>query len=115
MNEPIAIILMLIIVVPIILLTLFVFIRLFTKAIKANNKGITSDYEVGLIYDALGGKENIIEVKRELSRVTVTLKEPELIQKDQLQNIGATGILLVGNQVKFNFKEHAEAIEQLMK
>jgi phosphotransferase system IIB component len=115
MDGTIPIILVLIIVVPIILLTLFVFVRLFSKAMIAGKKTEEPSFDIGPLYDALGGKENIEDTKRDMSRITVTLKDIELINKDLLQNLGVTGVLLVGNQVKLNFKDKAEEIEQLMK
>jgi phosphotransferase system IIB component len=115
MPENLAIILMLIIVVPIILLSLFVFVRIFIKGLKSGRKVEKLDIDTGIILDAFGGKDNITDVVREMSRVTITLKDIELINKDMLMNLGATGILLVGDKVKCNFKEKAEAVEQAIK
>jgi len=115
MDGELSIILMLAIVVPIMLLSFFVFFRLFYKGLKEQKPKERLEIETGIIFDALGGKENILLVEREMSRVTFTLQDIELVQKDGLSNLGATGVLLVGNKVKCNFKENAENIERVFK
>lgn len=64
---------------------------------------------------AFGGKENIVSVGKELSRLTVEVKNIELVQTEQLQTLGATGILLVGNLVKATFRDRTAYIYEMLK
>ena len=50
-----------------------------------------------------------------MSRVTVTVKDIELVKPEVIKENGSTGVLLVGNQVKCSFGEKAEEISKLLK
>lgn len=67
------------------------------------------------LLSALGGKENIISVNVEMSRLTITLKDIDVINPDVLKKSGANGVLLVGNMVKCSFGEKAEIIANLLR
>ena len=67
------------------------------------------------LLEAFGNKENILEVGVEMSRLTVTVKDIELVKPEAIKENGATGVLLVGNQVKCSFGEKAEEVSKLLK
>ena len=50
-----------------------------------------------------------------MSRLTVTVKDIELVKPEAIKENGATGVLLVGNQVKCSFGEKAEEVSKLLK
>lgn len=68
-----------------------------------------------VFYEAYGGESNVKEIVNEMSRITVTVEDIDLVNTDKLKELGATGILLVGNQVKCGFGDRAKNIYNIMK
>lgn len=66
------------------------------------------------LLDALG-ENNIEKVESEMSRLTITVKDIEIVKTDVLKELGANGVLLVGNMVKCSFGDKAEEICELLK
>ena len=65
--------------------------------------------------EALGGKDNIISINRNLSRITFKVKDVDSVNTDQLKSLGASGILLVGDEIKCSFNELSENIYKIIK
>ena len=61
------------------------------------------------------GENNIEKVESEMSRLTITVKDIEIVKTDVLKELGANGVLLVGNMVKCSFGDKAEEICNLLK
>lgn len=80
---------------------------------KGKNNG-NEELKIKLL-EALGTAENIQAVNVEMSRLTITVKDIELINADALKNYGANGVLLVGNMVKCSFGDRAEEISHLLR
>lgn len=102
--------------VPIILLVLIVCVKTIIKKRRAY-KGIyvpkTKDlknknehYE-----DLFGGDDNIVSIKKELNRVSITVKDLELVQTSKLQDL-KIGVLIVGNMVKCSSSEFASYFDE---
>jgi phosphotransferase system IIB component len=68
-----------------------------------------------LFFSLFGGKSNIIAVTQEMSRVNVSVVNLELVKLEELKVQGATGILVVGNDVKCAFGDRAIYIYNLLK
>ncbi len=66
--------------------------------LKANRKDVQID--LNKLVDLLGGKDNIISTETNLSRFKVTLKDVSLANKEQIQKLGAKGIVEIDNQLK---------------
>ena len=66
------------------------------------------------LLEALGGSDNIISSNVEMSRVTIEVNDIELINGEALKEIGASGVLLVGNKVKCSFNENAKEVQKLL-
>ena len=66
--------------------------------LKANKKDVQID--LNKLVEYLGGKENIISTETNLSRFKVTLKDVSLANKEQIQKLGAKGIVEIDNQLK---------------
>ena len=49
-----------------------------------------------------------------MSRVTIEVNDIELINGEILKEIGASGVLLVGNKVKCSFNENAKEVQKLL-
>ena len=70
--------------------------------------------QVELFNEVYGGKDNIKDVKREMSRINVTVFDVEKIQLEQLKELGANGVLLVGDVVKCSFGDRAPYIYNIL-
>ena len=102
MDKPIVILLCvisgLVLIGGLTLLYFFVFKKHSTK---------TYNEKVQNIINQLGGNDNIISVNVKMSRIELTLKDYDLVNKDELKNLGVQGIsktsqkitLVVGNEL----------------
>ena len=107
-------------IVPIFVLLVIATIIGVTKRIKMaskykkNNAYVDEGLKNNLI-EAFGKQENIIEVEVEMSRLTVTVKDIDLVNPDSLKENGANGVLLMGNKVICAFGDKSEEISKLLK
>ena len=67
----------------------------------------------------LGGRENIDNVTQVGSRINLVLKDKELINKDNLKELGVKSVLVMSNKVTLvvenNAEDIAEAINEALK
>jgi hypothetical protein len=97
-------------IIPIAILIIVVLIKMAVKKLKKKTgKPVTND-----IIDMFGGTDNILSVKRDLTRVTVELKNLEAVDLDRLQALNV-GTLIVGNTIKCSSEEIAEVLMPLIK
>ena len=75
-----------------------IFLIILLAVIKVNIKDVKLDFNK--LVDYLGGKENIIDTETNLSRFIVTLKNINIVDKESIMGLGATGIVEVDNQLK---------------
>jgi phosphotransferase system IIB component len=61
-----------------------------------------------------GGEDNIEDVSLQMSRVSVIVKAMDKVKTEELKEMGATGVLLVGNVVKCSFGDRAPYIYKLL-
>ncbi len=94
--------------VPIILLVLIVCIKTIIKKRRAyRGINIPKQNQLNNNYEELfGGDNNIISIKKELNRVSITVKDLELVQTSKLQEL-KIGVLIMGNIVKCSSSEFA--------
>ena len=103
-------ILLAICVLPIAVLIILAIIFRIKNSVKKNKK---EDVEVfdseqrKLFLDAFGGEDNYISVANERIKVIVKVKDPDLIQGEKLKELGANGVLIVGNEVRCSFGDRA--------
>ena len=85
--------------------------------LKSMRKG--AHLEINKLVDYLGGIDNIISTKNNLSRFIVTLKDISIVNKEEIQKLGAKGIVEIDNQLKIilgpNSKVLKKYIEELKK
>lgn len=67
------------------------------------------------LVESLGGKNNIIDYEFNKSRFIVTLKDVSLANKDDIQKLGARGIVEIDNQLKIIIGDNAEQIKRCIK
>lgn len=109
-------------IVPIILvfgLMIVAIVVRFVKMGKQTKRNKEAPFEVdsdqqSRFYEAYGSKENIVSVKRELSRITVIVNDWEKVDTNLLQELGASGVLIAGNSIKASFGDRSEFIEKIL-
>ena len=80
--------------------------------VKLNKKNFT--FEINKLVQALGGKDNIIDVQMNLSRLKVTVKDTTLVNKEGIQKLGAKGIVEIDNQLKILFGPNSKQLKKYM-
>lgn len=76
--------------------------------IKSKSKNFK--LEANKLVEYLGGSDNIIEYKYTKSRLTVKVKNTEIVNKENIQKLGAQGIVEVENQLKIIFDNNARQL-----
>ena len=75
--------------------------------------------EVNKLIDYLGGLDNIVDKQVNLSRFIVTLRDVKKANKEEIQKLGAKGIVEIDNQLKIilgsNSKQLKRYIEEIKK
>ncbi len=93
--------------IPIIGLVLFAFVKMMIKQRKKMHKKPVTK----LAYvDYFGGADNILQMSKNLSRVTVEVKDLELVQLDDLKAMGV-GVMITGNVVKCSSQSFADQVK----
>ena len=105
-------ILLAICVVPIAVLILLAIILRIKNSVKKSKKveATPNDEQRLLFLEAFGGEDNYIDSTLERIKVIVKVKDPDLIQGDKIQELGAKGVLIVGNEVRCSFGDRAEYV-----
>lgn len=106
--------------IPVFLLTIIVCIKTIIKK-RRKYRGVSVPKEKGSskkqknanqhYEDLFGGDDNILAIKKELNRVTLTIKDLDLVQIDKLQEL-KIGVLIVGNMVKCSSNAFAEYFDE---
>ena len=78
--------------------------------IKSKNKNFR--IEANKLVEHLGGRENILEYAFNKSRLTVKLKNVDIVNKESIQKMGAQGIVEVDNQLKIILGEDARELKR---
>lgn len=60
--------------------------------------------------DNLGGRENVTSVTQVGSRINLVLKDKEIINKDNLKELGVKSVLVMSNKVTLVVENNAEDI-----
>lgn len=74
-----------------------------------------SEFQKELFFEAYGGENNIKDIVREMSRITVSVIDLSLVNGEKLKDLGAKGVLLVGSMVKASFGDRFKYIFELLK
>ena len=63
---------------------------------------------------AFGGDDNIEHVEACITRLRVTVKDLNKVDSEALQNEGALGVIIIGQQVHAIFGRQSDALRQLL-
>lgn len=78
--------------------------------VKLNHKNF--NLEINKLVQYLGGKDNILDTKVNMSRFKVTLKDITKVDKEGIQKLGAKGIVEIDNQLKIIFGNDARTLKK---
>lgn len=78
--------------------------------VKLNHKNF--NLEINKLVQYLGGKDNILDTKVNMSRFIVTLKDISIVDKEGIQKLGAKGIVEIDNQLKIIFDSNARSLKK---
>ena len=78
--------------------------------VKMNKKDFS--IEINKLITCLGGKDNILDVEVNMSRLKVTLKDMEIVDKEGIQKLGAKGIVEIDNQLKILFGPNSKQLKK---
>lgn len=70
--------------------------------------------EINKLIQYLGGKDNIVDVQINLSRLKVEVKDVSLVNKEGIQKLGAKGIVEIDNQLKIIFGPNSKQLKKYM-
>lgn len=77
---------------------------------KLGKKGF--DVEANKLLNYLGGKDNVVNVEVNSSRLKVILKDVSLADKEAIQKLGAKGVVELDNQLKIIFDKKARTLKR---
>ena len=81
--------------------------------IRINKKDFT--IKINKLIQFLGGKENIIDVTKNMSRLNVKVKDTSKVDKNAIEKLGAKGIVEVDNELKIREDKENELVSELSK
>ena len=81
--------------------------------IKINRKDFS--IKINRLIEYLGGKNNIISVESNMSRLKVTVKDTSIVNKDGIQKLGAKGIVEIDNQLKIILGPNSKTLKKYIK
>ena len=91
-----------------IIIAVLIFISLIVVKLRKKDFSL----EINKLIQCLGGKDNILDVEVNKSRLKVTLKDMEIVDKDGIQKLGARGIVEVDNQLKIIFGANSKELKK---
>lgn len=106
-------VLCLVVVVSIILTIVIIFLIKNKK--KATGKKEISSASPDEWLNALGGKENILEVTASGSRLSVKINNTELIDRNALEKLGVTSVVMMSNKITLVTNLDNQKIEENIK
>jgi len=80
----------------------------------SNKKGEVAE-KAPAVLAALGGEENIVSVDACITRLRVEVKDKSKVNKDSLKDLGAAGVVEVGNGIQAIFGAKADAYKNEIK
>lgn len=92
------------------LIILFVLLIIAFAIIRSKKKDFKMD--ANKLVQNLGGKENIINYEVQHSRFVVNVHDVKKVNKENIQKMGAQGIVEINNQLKIIFGQDAKKLKK---
>lgn len=110
-NSLALIICAIVMLIPIAILIIIAFTKLLVKNIKRNRKKVETKEDVKNKFLVPFGEGNIVSISKNMNRVTVEVKDINMVNFEGLKNLGV-GILISGNTVKCSSSLFAQNVEE---
>lgn len=110
-TDVVLLVILLFSIIPILVLSVIVLIKIIIKRSHLKSVSVSKTNELLPIF---GGQENILSVKRDLTRVSIEVKDLEVVDMEKLKGLNV-GTLIVGNTIKCSSEEIAKAFESYIK
>lgn len=82
---------------------------------KSANKPevIKKEYQSSSIFEALGGKENVLSHQKVGSRIVLTLQNYDAVDENKLNELGVDSVIKMSNKITLVTKGDAESLYKL--
>ncbi|RJT47507.1 glucose PTS transporter subunit EIIB [Rahnella woolbedingensis] len=90
------------------------FMHVFSAKNKAPENEVPPSTDVALLIEALGGRDNIVCVDACITRLRVTVKELKRVNSGAIQQTGAIGVVIIGQEVHAIFGKQSDSLKKLM-
>jgi len=90
------------------------FLHYFSEAKPATPLSEAEVLKIERLAEAFGGEANIEQVDACLTRLRVTVKELTRVDSQALQDEGALGVIILGQQVHAIFGKQSDALRKLL-
>ncbi|MBR3661420.1 MAG: PTS transporter subunit EIIB [Bacilli bacterium] len=87
-----------------------IFIIILFAVLKSMKKD--AHLEINKLVEYLGGPDNIVSSDYNLSRFVVTLRDPDRVNKEAIQKLGAKGIVEIDNQLKIILGNNSKILKK---
>jgi len=71
------------------------------------------EFSGSLIYDALGGKENVVEHSKVGSRISLVLNDYDKVDEKKLNELGVDSVIRMSNKITLVVKGDADSLYKL--
>ena len=120
-TQQIAIIMLLVCIIPIAALILLAIIFRVKTAIKNKKNQVTDpsidgmNEQLEVFTAALGGNDNYVSSSIERNKITFKVNDPSLVNGEKLKELGASGVLIIGDEVRASFGDRASYVYDVVK
>lgn len=90
------------------------FLNYFSQPKPAVSLSASEQQQIQRLIAAFGGQDNIENVDACLTRLRVTVKDLATVDSQALQQEGALGVIILGQQVHAIFGKQSDALRQLL-
>ena len=102
------------IIIPIVVLVLGIVLFLVIKTIRKNNYIANRKKANNELIEALGGRENILQVQARGSRLTLVLKDYNIIDESKLKERGVSSIIKMSEKITLVIGQESKELETLI-
>jgi len=90
------------------------FMHVFSGKNKTPENEVPPSTDVTILIEALGGRDNIVNVDACITRLRVTVKELKRVNSGAIQQTGAIGVVIIGQEVHAIFGKQSDSLKKLM-
>lgn len=117
-NEVLTIVILCVCIFAVGALIIAAFIIRFKKMVKEGKKEIETTVDPNVreeFLSAYGGKENIIEVVKDMTRIKIKVNDIEKVNTEKLKELGAVNVYILENEVRSSFADRVDYVYNILK